>query len=76
LAVSVSLICGKTVLIFDEPTSGLDYDSMQRVAALVNMLANKNKIILISSHDYEFISKTCHKTFRLGNINSDNRIGH
>jgi energy-coupling factor transport system ATP-binding protein len=66
LAVSVSLICGKTILVFDEPTSGLDYNSMQRVATLVNMLAHSNKIVLITSHDQEFICKVCNKIFELG----------
>jgi energy-coupling factor transport system ATP-binding protein len=66
LAVSVSLICGKTILVFDEPTSGLDYNSMQRVGELVDMLAKSDKIVLIASHDQEFIWKVCDKIFEIG----------
>lgn len=66
LAVAVGMICRKKILVFDEPTSGLDYDSMVRVASLINRLAQKGHIIFVTTHDYEFICKTCTKLFLLG----------
>ena len=58
LAVAVSMICGKEVLVFDEPTSGLDYDSMEQVSRLIHRLS-KDKIIFVVTHDYEFVCQTC-----------------
>lgn len=40
IAVAVSMICNKALLVFDEPTSGLDYDSMAQVAGLIRDLAD------------------------------------
>ena len=59
LAVAVSMVCGKDILVFDEPTSGLDYDSMMQVAALMKRLAERGSIVFVVTHDYEFISSAC-----------------
>lgn len=58
LAVAVSMICGKELLVFDEPTSGLDFDSMEQVAKLIKKISEE-KIVFVVSHDYEFISRVC-----------------
>lgn len=58
LAVAVSMICGKELLVFDEPTSGLDFDSMEQVAKLMQKIAAE-KVVFVVSHDYEFISRVC-----------------
>lgn len=64
LAVSVSMVCGKEVLVFDEPTSGLDYKSMEQVSGLLQMLA-QNAVIFVVTHDYEFLCKTCTRMIQL-----------
>lgn len=51
LAVVVSDICGKELLVFDEPTSGLDLKSMEEVGALTRSLATQGKVLLIITHD-------------------------
>lgn len=65
LAVAVSMICGKEILVFDEPTSGLDYDNMMRVAKIIERLADMGKIIFVTTHDYEFVCKTCNRVLHL-----------
>ena len=65
LAVAVSLLCGKEVLIFDEPTSGLDLSSMEEVGNLIKKLAADHKIILIMTHDIEFIKTICSRVLIL-----------
>ena len=65
LAAAVSMVCGKELLVFDEPTSGLDYDSMARLAALIQALAAMGKIIFIVTHDYEFVCRTCTRALYL-----------
>ena len=59
LAAAASMVCGKELLVFDEPTSGLDYDSMARLAALIQKLSAMGKVIFIVTHDYEFVCRTC-----------------
>ena len=65
LAVAVSMVCGKEVLVFDEPTSGLDYDSMIQVGGLMERLARLGKVIFVVTHDYEFICRTCTRVLHL-----------
>lgn len=43
LAVAVSEVCGKDLLVFDEPTSGLDLRSMEEVGGLVRVLADQER---------------------------------
>lgn len=73
LAVAVSMICGKELLVFDEPTSGLDFDSMAQVAALMQQLAAMGKVIFVVTHDYEFVCRSCTRLVQLasGTISDD-----
>ena len=73
LAAAASMVCGKELLVFDEPTSGLDYDSMVRLAALIQRLSKLGKIIFIVTHDYEFVCRTCGRVLHLddGKIQDD-----
>ena len=59
LAVVVSDICGKELLVFDEPTSGLDLKSMEEVGTLTRSLATQGKVLLIITHDIEFMIRIC-----------------
>ena len=66
LAAATSMVCGKELLLFDEPTSGLDYDSMVRLAALIQKLSGMGKVIFIVTHDYEFVCRTCTRILHFG----------
>lgn len=59
LAVCQAVMGGKRLLIFDEPTSGLDYRHMCQVGELLRKLAADGYIILVVTHDYEFLNMTC-----------------
>lgn len=61
LAIATAVLSGKELLIFDEPTSGLDYQHMCEVSAVVRSLAEQGHIILVVSHDKEFMAQTCDK---------------
>ncbi|MFV0528537.1 MAG: ABC transporter ATP-binding protein [Lachnospiraceae bacterium] len=61
LAVAVSMVCGKDILVFDEPTSGLDFDSMVRVSALMEQLAGQGGIVFVVTHDYELVCRVCNR---------------
>lgn len=66
LAIVTGIVADKKVLIFDEPTSGLDYDHMCIVSKTLKNLAEKGHIILVVTHDMEFLSVTCDKVIKVG----------
>jgi len=66
LAVAVSMICQKEILLFDEPTSGLDYESMLAVSKMFKYLADQGKVIFVVTHDAELINEVCTRTIQLG----------
>lgn len=56
-----ALLSGKKILFFDEPTSGLDYRNMKIVAKNIKKVKKKDRLILIISHDVEFLESVCDK---------------
>ena len=70
LAVAISLLCDKEILIFDEPTSGLDLKSMREVGTMIEKLSEQEKILLVITHDIEFIKAICSRVLLL----SDGKI--
>ena len=65
LAVATALLSEKPVLIFDEPTSGLDYARMVEVSEVIRSLAQHGRIVLVVTHDQEFMQKACDRVLRL-----------
>lgn len=59
VAIASALLSGKEILLFDEPTSGLDYLHMKEVSQLLQSLKNEPVIVLVISHDEEFLQTTC-----------------
>lgn len=72
LTIAVGILKQADVIIFDEPTSGLDGKSMRLVSQLIKKHA-KDKVILIISHDDEFINLTCNRRIHLGSKNDELR---
>ena len=54
-----ALLSDKKILFFDEPTSGLDYRNMKIVAKNIKKVKEEDKLILIISHDVEFLESVC-----------------
>lgn len=59
----VQLICAlihdPEIIIFDEPLNGLDLENVQLFQALITYLKKQQKIILLSSHQYESVEPYC-----------------
>lgn len=55
LAVVDGRLCQRDIIVFDEPTSGLDLDNMKRVGGLVRALLREGKVVIIVTHDREFV---------------------
>lgn len=65
LAICQAVMGGKKLLIFDEPTSGLDFRHMCQVEKLMKWLAEEKYIIIVVTHDYEFLNRTCKGYIRI-----------
>ncbi|WP_215905149.1 ATP-binding cassette domain-containing protein [Treponema phagedenis] len=60
-----ALLSDKKILFFDEPTSGLDYRNMKIVAKNIKKVKEEDKLILIISHDVEFLESVCDRIVEL-----------
>ena len=59
LGIVASLMHDPEIIILDEPTSGLDPLMQNKFVELIQEEKNKGKTILLSSHTFEEIEKTC-----------------
>lgn len=64
-----ALLSDKKILFFDEPTSGLDYRNMKIVAKNIKKIKEEDKLILIISHDVEFLESVCDTVINLCDVN-------
>lgn len=76
VALAAAILSGKKILIFDEPTSGLDLERMKEVSQLIQWLNQKEVLIVIITHDKEFLQMTCQRMLEMdqGKIIADRKI--
>ena len=65
LTIAAAELLERDVYLFDEPTSGLDGNNIRLISERMKILQEKQKIILIISHDYEFLITSCNKVLYL-----------
>ncbi|MGC6173055.1 ABC transporter ATP-binding protein [Lacrimispora sp. 38-1] len=65
LAIVTAILSGKRILIFDEPTSGLDYRNMKAVGERMRKLAASNRILIVVTHDREFMLSACDRILEI-----------
>ena len=65
LAICQAVMGEKKLLIFDEPTSGLDFRHMCQVEKLMKQLSEEKYIIIVVTHDYEFLNRACKMYIRI-----------
>ena len=65
LAICQAVMGEKKLLIFDEPTIGLDFRHMCQVEKLMKRLAEEKYIIIVVTHDYEFLNRACKRYIRI-----------
>jgi len=56
VSIGAAVSSNASIIIMDEPTSGMDYFHMKETAKLINNIRSNEKIIIIISHDFEFLS--------------------
>ncbi len=67
VAIATALVSERSILVFDEPTSGLDIQHMNEVADGLLSLKQAGKTILVVTHDYELILRSCTYILHLEN---------
>jgi energy-coupling factor transport system ATP-binding protein len=65
LTIACAALSDADVLILDEPTSGLDRENMVALSDLLKDLAAKGKLIIVISHDQEFLEECCNRCFHM-----------
>lgn len=65
LAICQAVMGEKKLLFFDEPTSGLDFRHMCQVEKLMKQLSEEKYIIIVVTHDYEFLNRACKRYIRI-----------
>lgn len=70
VAIATAVLSGKSIIFLDEPTSGLDARHMEEVHQYLRKLHQAGLIIVIISHDIEFLTKACSRILYL----SDKKI--
>ena len=65
LGIALACMKGARVICLDEPTSGLDARNMQRVSDLLRDVAEDGALVLVITHDVEFIESTFDHTIHI-----------
>ena len=65
VAIARAIATDPKIIYFDEPTSGLDYARMVEVSGVIRSLARHGRIVLVVTHDQEFMQRACDRVLRL-----------
>jgi energy-coupling factor transporter ATP-binding protein EcfA2 len=62
VAIASALANEPSVVVLDEPTLGQDAPSRERLRGLVSHLAQEGTLVLVVTHDMDFVGETCPRT--------------
>jgi len=65
LVIAAAIVKNSDIIILDEPTSGLDGANMKMIGEVLKSESNKNKCIIVITHDLEFLNKVTEEEIRL-----------
>ena len=70
VSIGAAVSSGARIIIMDEPTSGMDYFHMKETARLIHAIRSPETLIVIISHDFEFLTLTADEIILMeqGNI--------
>jgi len=63
--IGVELVRNPGFIYMDEPIVGIDYSIRDQIIDLIKALSKEGKIIVIASHNVDFLKKTCGKLLKL-----------
>lgn len=67
LAIACALSSDRPLVFMDEPTSGMDYAHMADISALIRSRREEKSLIMLVSHDIEFLNMTVDQIIDLRN---------
>ncbi|SUN10196.1 putative ABC transporter ATP-binding protein SMU_1934c [Streptococcus agalactiae] len=67
VSIAAGIASSRKIFIADEPTSGMDYTNMMNVCKLLRDYANRDNVVLVISHDLEFISELADEILFISN---------
>ena len=59
------------IYIFDEPTSGVGWRQLQSISALLRSLAASRAVVIVITHDHEFIQESVTRIIDMTEINKN-----
>lgn len=62
VAIASALAADPPVVVLDEPTLGQDYRSRERLRRLVETLDREGRLVLVATHDMDFVAEACPTT--------------
>ena len=65
IALQAVLLQKNDIIILDEPFNGVDIQSNMIITEIIQLLKEKNKLVLIASHIFETLDKVCDKIYLL-----------
>lgn len=65
LVIATAIDQDARVVILDEPTSGVDHRHLMSIAAELRALADDGRVVIVVSHDAEFLSECADRLIRL-----------
>lgn len=63
--IGVELVRNPQFIYMDEPIVGIEYSIREQIVALIKELSKEGKIIVIASHNIDFLRKTCSQLLKL-----------
>lgn len=72
LIIADALLSDAKIVVFDEPTSGLDLKNMEIVSNLIRKMSRFGVIIIVITHDYEFLLKVANRIIQVKNGTIEN----
>ncbi len=67
LVIAAAITRNPDVIILDEPTSGLDGENMRIIGDILRTEAEKKRVVIVITHDLEFIDTCCDEQIVMGN---------
>lgn len=65
ISLAQKIIFDPDIIILDEPTANIDVNSIKIISSLIISYKKKNKLVLVSNHDYNWLSNICDNIFSL-----------
>jgi energy-coupling factor transport system ATP-binding protein len=59
VTIASALAAEPPVIVLDEPTLGQDWSAKQRLAKLISSLVTEDRLVLLVSHDMDFVAEAC-----------------